>query len=90
LDVVEFDWNENAHFLEYEYLKETNRLHSIGLIAQNVKKYFPEVVALNQFGYYFVDYSKLNAVVVEAIKEQQIDIDKIIMEVSELEKFVNG
>jgi hypothetical protein len=79
IDAVEYDWNENLNPSILDYFKEQQRLHTIGLIAQNVRLYFPEVVRMNEDGYYSIDYHKLNAVLVEGIKEQQIfieDIDK--------------
>jgi hypothetical protein len=89
LDAVEYDWNENLPPDLYEYFKRKNRLHTIGLIAQNVRKYFPEVVSMNGEGYYYVDYNKLNAVLVEGIKEQQIFIDNIKHELDWIENNIN-
>jgi hypothetical protein len=89
LDAVEYDWNENLSKDLYEYFKRKNRLHTIGLIAQNVRKYFPEAVTMNGEGYYHVEYSKLNAVLVEAIKEQQIFIDNIKTEIDLIENKIN-
>jgi hypothetical protein len=43
----------------------------IGLVAQEVEKVFPELVAENEQGYKGIAYSKLTAVLIEAIKEQQ-------------------
>ena len=83
MDVVEFDWNDKLPGF-YKHVVENKKLHSIGLIAQNVKKYFPEVVGLNN-GYYFVKYDKLNAVLVEAIKEQQVLIEDIDKELNFIE-----
>jgi hypothetical protein len=37
-------------------------------------------------GYYFIDYTKLNAVIVEGIKEQQLFIEDIDNKLEELEK----
>ena len=75
LEAVEYDWNENLN--EYEYFKNQQKLHTIGLIAQNVRLYYPEVVRINSNGYYSIDYSKLNAVLVEGIKEQSIFIEEM-------------
>jgi hypothetical protein len=79
IDAVEYDWNENLNSSLLDYFKKQQKLHTIGLIAQNVRLYFPEAVKMNEDGYYSIDYHKLNAVLVEGIKEQQIfieDIDK--------------
>jgi hypothetical protein len=89
LDAVEYDWNKNLPEDLYDYYKRKNRLHTIGLIAQNVRKYFPEVVTMNGEGYYHVEYSKLNAVLVEAIKEQQVFIGNIKSELDWIENKIN-
>ena len=83
IDVVEYDWNNKLR--EYDYLEEKEKLHTIGLIAQNVKEYYPEVVSINSDGYYWVNYVKLNAVLVEAIKEQQVFIEDIDKELEYIE-----
>lgn len=44
---------------------------NMGLIAQEVAKVAPEVVNLDNDGYYKVEYDKLIGLLVEAIKEQQ-------------------
>jgi hypothetical protein len=44
---------------------------NIGLIAQEVEQVAPELVHTDAAGYKLVDYSRLAAVLVEAIKEQQ-------------------
>ena len=43
----------------------------IGLIAQDVEKVFPELVAEDDRGYKAIAYSKLTTVLIEAMKEQQ-------------------
>jgi hypothetical protein len=87
LEAVEYDWNENLN--EFEYFKTQQKLHTIGLIAQNVRLYYPEVVKINSDGYYSIDYSKLNAVLVEGIKEQSIFIEEIDKELDYIETKLN-
>jgi hypothetical protein len=89
LEPVEYDWNENLK-VDYPILKERGKLHSIGLIAQEVREYFPEVVRIMNDGYYALDYEKLNAVLVEAIKEQQLFIDYINKEIENLEQKIEN
>jgi len=84
-DVVEFDWNKNLNSADYIYFEKKNKLHSIGLIAQNIRQYYPEVVTVGGAGYYRVNYPKLNAVLVEGIKEQQVFIEDIEQQLIELE-----
>ena len=49
----------------------------IGLSAQNVEQQFPELVLTNKDGYKAVAYDKLTAVTIEAIKEQQKEIEEL-------------
>jgi len=70
---VEFDWISSGH-------------RSIGVIAQDVEKVLPELVATRDDGMKGVDYSKLTAVLIEAIKEQQVQIDKLQSRLDELTK----
>jgi hypothetical protein len=44
---------------------------------------------MREDGYYFIEYHKLNAVLVEAIKSQQIFIDEIKNEIELLETKIN-
>ena len=89
IEAVEYDWNESLPYGEYEYFKSQKKLHTIGLIAQNVRLYYPEVVNMNQDGYYSIDYKKLNAVLVEAIKEQSDIIQYLDEELKYLESKIN-
>ena len=89
LEVVEYDWNHNLSQVEYDYFEKNKSLHTIGLIAQNVRQYYPEVVELGSNGYYRLDYTKLNSVLVEAIKEQQLFIEDIDKELEYIESILN-
>jgi len=86
-DVVEFDWNKNLNSADYIYFEKKNKLHSIGLIAQNIRQYYPEVIEVMSSGYYRISYPKLNAVLVEGIKEQQVFIEDIEQQLIELARF---
>jgi hypothetical protein len=87
LNPVEFDWTEDTP--EYSYYLENKKLHSLGFIAQEVRKHIPEVAKIRTDGYYFIDYPKLNAYLVEGIKEHQVFIDTLETSIIELEKLVN-
>lgn len=52
---------------------EDNR--EVGVIAQEVEVVFPEVVTTDDQGYKYVAYGKLVAPLIEAIKEQQVQIE---------------
>ena len=56
--------------------KEFDVKLQIGLIAQEVENIFPELVETDNQGYKSVEYSKLVAVLIEAMKEQQKIIDE--------------
>jgi hypothetical protein len=89
LDVVEYDWNDKIPIPNfYETLIKNKKIHSIGLIAQDVRKYFPEIIGINN-GYYSINYAKLNAVLVEAIKEQHIFIEDIDKELNFIKSKLN-
>jgi len=49
----------------------------LGFLAQDVEKVMPEVVKTDAFGYKSLDYSKLTALLNEAIKEQQSQINTL-------------
>jgi hypothetical protein len=49
----------------------------IGVIAQEVEKVIPEIVNTADDGYKSVEYAKLVAVLIEAVKEQQLEIDEL-------------
>jgi hypothetical protein len=83
LNPVEFDWLELAP--HYDTYKELGQLHSIGFIAQEVRAIIPEVVDLQDNGYYSIDYPKLNALLVEGIKEQQVFIEELEKLIQDLE-----
>jgi hypothetical protein len=75
LQGVEFDFINDANF---GYLKN----HQIGLIAQEVEKVIPEVVGKNLDGTLGVSYGHLVSLLIEAIKDQQEQIN-------DLKKIVN-
>ena len=60
----------------------------IGLIAQDVEKVFPELVAEDEQGYKAIAYSKLTTVLIEAIKEQQGQITTLEKENTQLKAFM--
>jgi hypothetical protein len=87
LEPVEFDWEEITP--QYEWFVEKGITHSIGFIAQQVKSVIPQLVHLRSDGYYTIDYPRINAVLVEGIKEQQVFIEEVEKDIIELEKYFN-
>ena len=78
---VRFDWKEG-------FKQKTNTdkdKRQIGMIAQEVEEVLPEVVFTDKKGYKSISYPNVTAVLVEAIKEQQQDINKLKEQVKELQ-----
>ena len=70
---VEFDWIANGQ-------------HSIGVIAQDVEKVAPELVSQRNDGIKGVDYGKLTSILIEAVKDQQKQIEELKSRLDELTK----
>ena len=68
LDAVEFDWNDK---------QQTYSGHDIGIIAQQVKEEFPQIVETRDSGYLAVRYDRLISVLVGANNEQFERLGKI-------------
>ena len=62
--------------VRYDWIDRHNE-SSIGVIAQEIEKVLPEVVTTNAKGLKTVSYGNIVAVLIEAIKEQQIRIEKL-------------
>ena len=63
----EFDWNKLSK----------NEGHDVGVIAQEIEEVLPELVGTRGDGYKGVKYEKLTSLLIEAIKDQQIQIDEL-------------
>ena len=69
---VRFDWNAAAK----QSLNADNRQH-LGFIAQEVQQVLPQVVFTGADGNLSLAYGDVVPVLVEAMKEQQTQIDKL-------------
>ncbi|WP_300672237.1 tail fiber domain-containing protein [Soonwooa sp.] len=84
----------NLKLLRYEY-KNNNPTHrkDIGVVAQDLQKYFPELVSVNstnegniaEQNQMFVNYSGLGVVALKAIQEQQEIIKNLEARIKQLE-----
>jgi hypothetical protein len=75
-----YDWKaENKEFHGYEG-------NDVGVIAQEIEAVLPQLVQTRESGYKAVKYDKLVALLIEGIKEQQIQIDNLTAQVEELKK----
>ena len=54
-----------------------NKGEDIGVIAQEIEAVLPELVVTRDNGYKAVKYEKIVALLIEAIKEQQGEIDEL-------------
>ena len=91
LNGVRFNWNKNVEALGFMPNQETE----VGVIAQQVKKVLPEAVTIAPFdrslenkltsksgeNYLTVKYEKIVPLLIEAIKEQQIQISELKKEI---------
>jgi len=59
---------------------------SYGFIAQEVEEVLPELIWTNDSGMKSVQYGNITAILVEAIKDQQAQIDELTREISILKK----
>ena len=70
-----FDWKELTK-------EETQTIHGntgrdVGVIAQEIEEILPEAVTTRDSGYKAVNYEKIVPLLIEAIKEQQKQIDEL-------------
>lgn len=82
--------------VKYQYSSEKSNLYTVGYIAEQVSEIIPEVITYNDSDSKIVsreqgkpvsmDYSKMNAVLVNAVKEQQAEIDVLEKENTVLDK----
>ncbi|HPC98083.1 MAG TPA: tail fiber domain-containing protein [Bacteroidales bacterium] len=72
---VYYNW-KTEEFKDMDF--STSR--QIGFIAQDVEKYFPEVMSNDHNGYKLLDYSRLTVVLLQAVKEQQKMIESSVDE----------
>lgn len=72
LQGVNYDWKVE----EFPDLKFSAG-RQVGLIAQDTEKVIPEVVTTDNNGYKGISYEKLTPILVEAIKEQQKQMEDI-------------
>jgi hypothetical protein len=75
----EFDWIPKKGIHE-------NEGHDIGVIAQEIEKVLPEIVITRENGYKAVKYEKIVPLLIEAIKEQQTQIEELKSLVQQLIK----
>lgn len=78
---VSFQWNTTNKIMGM-----IKNQHQIGVIAQDVEQVFPELVASWGGGYKAVDYAKLSAVLIEAVKELKNENNLMKKRIEQLER----
>ncbi|MDZ7738200.1 MAG: tail fiber domain-containing protein [Bacteroidales bacterium] len=87
LDIIEsisgvrFDFN-TVDFQDMEFSDKPQ----VGVIAQEIEKVLPELVTEDEDGYKAVAYDKLTSVLIQAVKEQQVQIQSQNNRIELLEK----
>ncbi len=81
IDGVKYDWKR-----EISEDRKFNDKRQIGLVAQDVEEIFPELVNTDDLGYKSVSYSKMTAVLIEAIKELKKENDELKSRMDIMEK----
>ena len=76
---VFYDWRVSA-FPEKEFEKSKQ----VGVIAQEIETVLPELVKTDEEGYKSVEYSKLTALLIEAVKELKLQNENLRSELSVL------
>jgi hypothetical protein len=74
LDGIKYTWNE----LGQELLGHSADRVELGVLAQQIEKYLPELIAAGATGdYKTVAYARLVAVLIEAVKELSTKVDAL-------------
>ena len=67
----EFDWNDKSPGWAQE------RGHDVGVLAQEIQKIHPEVVAERKNGYLGVDYKRLVPLFIQSVKELRDEVEEL-------------
>jgi hypothetical protein len=74
----------NLRGVYYTRIDSEDKQRKVGVIAQEILEVLPEVVGQDTDGMYNVAYGNITAVLIEAIKEQQTQIDELKQLVKQL------
>ena len=84
---VRFNWNELAKSINNNVDLEKKEL---GVIAQELENDIPEVLKEGLSGYKAVRYDKITPLLIECIKNQQEQIEKLGKDIEELKTIVQN
>jgi hypothetical protein len=77
---------ESLHGVTFKW--KADNQPSIGFIAQQVQQVLPQIVTTDSIGYEALDYSKITPILVEAVKQQQTEINNQQNEINSLKSLV--
>jgi hypothetical protein len=79
---VSFEWNDTPNSPDH-----SNECREVGVIAQDVEVAFPELVSSwGDEGYKTVDYGRLSAILIEAVKHLKSENDSLKSRLDALEQ----
>jgi len=89
---VSFDWVEDIPQLESYPLNQQYLIRgkSIGYIAQEIEKLFPEIVLEDRYGYKNIQYDILVSVGVAALQENQKRITILQNKLQPIKSLISG
>jgi hypothetical protein len=89
---VSFDWLEDIPQLESYPLNQQYLIRgkSIGYIAQEIEKLFPEIVLEDRYGYKNIQYDILVSVGVAALQENQKRITILQNKLQPIKSLISG
>ncbi|WP_159452667.1 tail fiber domain-containing protein [Pedobacter nyackensis] len=78
--------------VSFEYKDQTKYATGIkiGVIAQELQKVYPEMVTKGKDGYLKVDYTQLTGMLIQAVKEQQKEIDALKIRMDKQQEQINS
>lgn len=82
--------NAASSEIKQKMIEERTERKTIGLIAQEVEQVLPEVVRTNENGLLGISYNQLIGLLIEGIKEQQIQIEQLQQDIEALQQEQNG
>lgn len=65
------------HIVPFMYTLKDSSEQNLGLSAQEVQTYFPEIVSTDTEGYLLVDYAKLSVILIKILKDMQARLTKL-------------
>ena len=74
------------NFKKYLFSSFLTVAFSISIFAQEVEEVLPEIVDTREDGYKAVKYEKMVALLIEGMKEQQEQINKLTSRLNDIEK----